>query len=95
MILDIHVGNLTTKYLQNILCSIMQQRFCHIYTYILRTLFQSEYFEIETSNPFVQTRISGKQAISELQGSRRMPKWQYVCDVFCFVGKHENPSEAW
>ena len=33
MLLDIHAGNLTTKHQQNILCSIMQQRFCHIYTY--------------------------------------------------------------
>jgi len=73
----------------------MRQRFCHIYTYILRTLFYCQYFEIETSVPFVQTGISGNQAIFELRCSRRMPKWQYFCEVFCFLGKHKNPSKGW
>ena len=93
MLLDVHVGNLT-KHLQNIICSIMQQIFCLIYTYNLRTLFYLQYFEIETSNPFVQTGISGKQANFKLQCSRRMPKWQYVCKVLCFAGKHKTPSEG-
>ena len=49
----------------------MQERFCHIYTYNLRTLFYCEYFEIEALNPFVQTRISGEQANCKLRCSRR------------------------
>ena len=30
----------------------------------------------------------------ELQCSRRMPKWQYVCDVLCFAGQHKTPSKG-
>jgi hypothetical protein len=72
----------------------MQQRSCHIYTCKLKTLFNCQYLETETSIPFVQNGMSGKQAISELQSSRKMPKWQYVCEVLCFAGKHKTPSKG-
>jgi len=77
-----------------IIFSIMQQKFCHIYIYNFSTLFYHQYFDIETLNPFVQTRLSGKQAVTALQCSRRMPKWQYLCEILCFAGKHKNPSKS-
>ena len=64
--MDILVGNLQKNHVWYILCPIMQQSFRHIYTCNLKTLFYCWYFEIETSVPFVQTEISGKQANCKL-----------------------------